>query len=547
MRESRGQQEPARGISLLPAQYGLYFNALRSGRFDKSRLAYRFYSTHSIEGLHKALSRYLSSTFSVSRKISWIGGEPRLVSGNAVRIDTLDLSSNVAARRSPLIIGDRLRDLEAAIEQSDSSAAMTVDLGHGQYEVYLAIDHISFDGGSIDVIEDALSALARGTDPPPPTTPQAVSDMLDREFHRVASFEQDEAREGTSPWIPQLPLADHGTSATVEIAVPKAHLAKVMTITRATEFQFFLTVYALAIAYVFASRDAVIAVPTGGLRLRDPDSLPTVGCFTNTVYVRVDMIDAATFHDAVSLVRRRTLDAIELDVPALAELNREFQLAASCGFWLIRRLNYPVARFIEPTRRHPELERFHHPVPDKGNVRRMMTLTAEKTQAEGFRLNVGTHSGIPDAAHRVASLMTTMLQDTDGTAVQAILDEVRGLPPASWQPKAARASPPEAFGSCDKDKLLAQWLRETLATPTASQVVLDRIAAAAPDRSRRPRTDIPSVVRLLGSHPNPAEGLPTDLIRRDTSPHGIALSRRYIGNDGWLRNQELLPLRSVTG
>lgn len=81
------------------------------------------------------------------------------------------------------------------------------------------------------------------------------------------------------------------------------------------------------------------------------------------------------------------------------------------------------------------------------------------------------------------------------------------------------------------ERELGAWLRNTLHGEAAFEIVSDELAHLE-TAQHTPATDVMSAIKAVVLNPEGVRGVPMELIRRDASPSGLALSRRALKGGG---------------
>jgi thioesterase domain-containing protein len=198
--------------------------------------------------------------------------------------------------------------------------------GEQEHVLVLAIHHIVFDGGSLQVVVDELAALyadarngatALQWEPAGQYTQYAIAER--------AWLDQEESRKQLDFWratlagAPRLTLpTDHPRSmassverASVQFTIGGPAFESVRSLLaeeRATPFMFAHALHHLAVAHLIGQRDTVVGSPVSNrtTALRD-----AVGYFVNMVALRVDSSGDRTFRDLLRTVRSVLLGAYE--------------------------------------------------------------------------------------------------------------------------------------------------------------------------------------------------------------------------------------------
>jgi hypothetical protein len=512
--------------NLLPAQLGFYLNALASRRFVKTEVAFGGVKSDCDPGeLRTQIMSLLLSQPSLRLGITWIGTEPYVTERGTFRLDLLD-ARKLPGSRIPDVIESSLRQLEDEVSTSDSSAGLLAALPRDRYELYLFIDHMYFDGVSMGTLESEMKALWRGGTGHGsswPTMAESVNDELAR-AERIQHTQGPSANRVS--WQPMAGRhAGASSQATVTVRASGPGWERTMASAKATDYQMGLASYGLALAAAFRCRDFVVGVPTVGIRIHEPRLELAIGCYTNTVYVRIDTDGCSSFGDVLAATRSALIEAMDADIPATMEMGWEYASAAARREWLIRRLNYPVViQMLRGSGAPEELKLINFPYRVGGEPRRLMSMVLERPGGGNLRLYSASDSSDPGLAGSVTRAMASVLKDVADSGPEAasgILAEVASYAPAIGRRPRASARHCQDLGE------LATWLDVTLRGDPAVEVVTDEFAYVDTAAGEHvPATDVLSVIKAYVLHPELTRGLPVELVRRDASPAGLALSRR---------------------
>jgi Condensation domain len=511
-------------IGPLPAQVGLYLNALTRGVFEKVEVAFAGKSAKEPGVLHRDLELLLGSYPSLIQGVTWVGQQPWLVERSCFSLHVLD-GRRMARNSLRDRIEGRLREIERQISGMDASGGLLVSAGESDFELYLLIDHMHFDGWSINILEADLRSVWMGYPYSTSQSWQVASEVVQDELSRVADIQSDiKLAQSHRPWLPHLMRsAGNSAGAAAKIYMPHAWLQRAATNLGVTEFQVVLAAYGLALAVAFGCRDFVVAVPTAGLRMSDARTVGIAGCYTNTVYVRADVADVSTFDELVALTRRKLLDAMTANIPAIVAIDSEFAAAAMAGEWLVRRLNYPsIDVFSLPSSDMTVFRQIAFPYQVPTSARRLMTLEVSRRDDARLCIYLRTDSGDEGTVHHAALLMEQILRSVAQflPTVHDLISQAGGQPAAMWDPvgreRNGRVTPTAA----------AAWLRGILSAEWATQVVPDVLLSEhANGAPLGQMTDSLSLLRAYVFESEAVRGLPVELVRRDARREEIALSR----------------------
>ena len=395
--------------------------------------------------------------------------------------------------------------------------ALLVFRASGLAALYLIIDHVYVDGVSVGILEEDLRAVWRGAGIAPGGQWPMLSDVVHAELARVSPLREAVALR-RRPWVPRARKYEgSSTSAAVAIRLTRSDLRPLMELSGTSEFQLIFTMYGLALAMTFRSSSCIVGIPTIGLRMRDQRLVRAVGCYTNTIYVRLNFAGAIDFAEALNLGKRALVEAIDSDVPAIFAMDGEFAAVAARGEWLVRRLSYPLMEMMDDEISSREFGRVQFPYQTGGTSRRLMTLTVRRSSSDSLPMRVQTHSGDGDLARRAAVILADLMTEltTQGvTAGRAALGQVRSDPLTTTTGDHPRTR-------ADKNQVVP-WLRAVQASDEAFMVVRDQIGGDG--NQSRTATDTLSVIRAYRLFDDTFGELPPELIRRDACLAGLRRS-----------------------
>jgi amino acid adenylation domain-containing protein len=226
---------------------------------------------------------------------------------------------------------------ENAIELATAAARELFDLSAGpllrarawelapdRHVVGFTTHHVIMDGWSLDIFERELWALYdAGGDAAAAALPEVAVQYADyASWHRVlvagqADADLDYWREALDGATPACPVPDHTGSdhagfsgAEAVVTVPASELDW-LTTTRAaagTDFVALFAIWCLFLARCTGRRDLTVGTPVSSRSHADTASL--IGCFVNTVALRVRVDPGTDFPGYLGTVRAAVLDAI---------------------------------------------------------------------------------------------------------------------------------------------------------------------------------------------------------------------------------------------
>lgn len=234
--------------------------------------------------------------------------------------------------------GEVLRIVDAEVDVPfDLAAAPPVRwslyvLGPDRYALTLLIHHIATDAWSRAVITRDLSALYRAHHGPEATRPAAPPGLPVRYADYAAEQRARAGADDTGYWVRRLAGAPSGTALPVDRppeagtgyrgASSRVPMARSLIETaerlgrreRASLFMVLFAAFGGLLAAYGGRTDLVLGVPSGGRA--DPDLENVVGCFVNTMPLRMDLSGEPTFRELLARVRDAVLDGHDhADVP----------------------------------------------------------------------------------------------------------------------------------------------------------------------------------------------------------------------------------------
>ena len=195
-------------------------------------------------------------------------------------------------------------------------------LGEHDHVLQMTVHHSVFDGWSMRVFEEDLSAALRSGEPG--WEPLAV-DYADFAAWQRETLTEDVIAAHAAYWRdrlagappalelctdkPRPPLPSH-RGATVRFTLPAALVTRLRELARrhdATLFMLTVAAYQVLLGRYAASDDVVVGCPSAGRDL--PELEPLVGFFVNSVPLRADLSGDPQFTRLLAQVRDTTLDA----------------------------------------------------------------------------------------------------------------------------------------------------------------------------------------------------------------------------------------------
>ncbi|GAA0984777.1 hypothetical protein GCM10009555_059140 [Acrocarpospora macrocephala] len=266
-----------------------------------------------VPAFHAALQRVVARHESLRTTLRPVGGRPRQVIADelAVALPVIDIGPGEVeahaaehARRAfdgPLVRSEMLR------------------IAPDRHVWLLAVHHAICDGWSVGVLLDELSAAYRGAELPPLQLQYA-----DHALWQRALVERGELDRGIAYWaqslagappLLELPVDRRRPSvrgyqgALLAVDPPPAALSRLARELRATPYTAMLAAFALLLHRVSGAEDLVIGTTHAG---RDrPETEALIGCFANTLPLRVQVRPREGFRDLLARARETVLAAHE--------------------------------------------------------------------------------------------------------------------------------------------------------------------------------------------------------------------------------------------
>ncbi|GAA1004420.1 hypothetical protein Aple_072030 [Acrocarpospora pleiomorpha] len=276
-------------------------------------LALEFSGSLDVPAFRAALQRVVARHESLRTTLRPVGGRPHQVIADelVVALPVIDIAPGQVeahaaehARRAfdgPLLRSEMLR------------------IAPDRHVWLLAVHHAICDGWSVGVLLDELSAAYRGVELPPIQLQYA-----DHALWQRALVERGELDRGIAYWaeslagappLLELPVDRRRPSvrgyqgALLAVDPPPAALAVLARELRATPYTAMLAAFALLLHRVSGAEDLVIGTTHAG---RDrPETEALIGCFANTLPLRVQVRPREGFRDLLARVRETVLAAHE--------------------------------------------------------------------------------------------------------------------------------------------------------------------------------------------------------------------------------------------
>ena len=264
------------------------------------------------------------------------GTEPVAVPEPSVRLDfpEEDWSALTLAERAAALASRRRYEAETPLDTSAPPLlrARVVRLEPERHVLFLTVHHLVCDGWSVPVFLDELGlSYQAGIGGPPAALSELAIQYSDfarwqRSSGSLCLREQEQAwlsRLADAPVRLELPF-DHPhprsptyQGATVALQLPKASVDGLRSLAQscgASLFMAALAGYALLLQRYSGQEDLLVGTPTAG---RDNEQLfPLIGCFVNTLAIRLQPREDRSFRQLLRETRKSVLEALgQADYP----------------------------------------------------------------------------------------------------------------------------------------------------------------------------------------------------------------------------------------
>ncbi|MEO3807599.1 MFS transporter [Sphaerisporangium sp. B11E5] len=394
-------------------------------------------------------------------------GEPVLVADmDGAAVEFADLSPGGAAAAGELFA--RLAERPFDLEREAPLRVTLARLGEDDHALLLVVHHIASDAWSCRLLMEEIFRGYTGVAEPPLPVQYA-----DHAAWQRARLESGEGRAAQAYWrerlagappVLELPLerprpavrSDHGAELHVHLGGDvRRRLHAAARDAAVTPFALLLTAFGYVLHRHCATGDVVVATPVSGRDRVETERL--VGCFVNTIVLRLGFGAPESRRDLVRRVWRHTLDDLgHQDVPfehLVAELGPDRDL--STGRLAQVMVNYYPATEVEA--RVPGLEIL--PL-DVARARAKFDLTCTVVDArDSLRVTLTYATDLlgPDLVARLGDHLVAVLE-----ALLTDLDAPAGtLPPVPPGDPAPAAAPPAR----DTTPVLARFHAQVAATP----------------------------------------------------------------------------------
>src|SRR5579863_10229917 len=252
------------------------------------------------------------------------------VEGEAAHMEVEDLAGLPEAEREAVLV-ERLRVTAAApfdLERGPLFRARLFRLGAVEHVLAFTMHHIVADGWSLGVLHRELGALygafREGRVSPLPELPIQYADyaVWQREWLRGEEVERQleywRGQLAGAPAVLELPsdwprpAVQSYRGALYEFTLPAAVGMAVRALARAqgdTPFMVLVAAFAALLGRYAGVTDVVIGTPVAGRTRAELE--PLIGCFVNTLALRVDLSGDPSFRELVGRVRQTAFGAYE--------------------------------------------------------------------------------------------------------------------------------------------------------------------------------------------------------------------------------------------
>src|SRR5579863_8207862 len=252
------------------------------------------------------------------------------VEGEAAHMEVEDLAGLPEAEREAVLV-ERLRVTAAApfdLERGPLFRARLFRLGAVEHVLAFTMHHIVADGWSLGVLHRELGALygafREGRVSPLPELPIQYADyaVWQREWLRGEEVERQleywRGQLAGAPAVLELPsdwprpAVQSYRGALYEFTLPAAVGMAVRALARAqgdTPFMVLVAAFAALLGRYAGVTDVVIGAPVAGRTRAELE--PLIGCFVNTLALRVDLSGDPSFRELVGRVRQTAFGAYE--------------------------------------------------------------------------------------------------------------------------------------------------------------------------------------------------------------------------------------------
>ncbi|HET9168255.1 MAG TPA: amino acid adenylation domain-containing protein [Actinospica sp.] len=242
------------------------------------------------------------------------GEQVRFLDPDSIPLDIIDAASVERARRLVAATAEE----PFVLATGPVARATLIRLADDDHVLAVAVHHIASDGWSTGLLIDDLFAFYGGHAPP----------ALEIDYSDYAAWQRERPtiERDLTYWSDQLaglPALDlacdhprppeqtyHGDSLSFQIDRGLASaLTELGRRSGATQYMVLLAALAALLAYETGQTDFAVGSPVAGRSV--PELEPLIGCFVNTLAIRVDLGADSSFTDLLARIRETVLDAFE--------------------------------------------------------------------------------------------------------------------------------------------------------------------------------------------------------------------------------------------
>ncbi|HEX3757326.1 MAG TPA: amino acid adenylation domain-containing protein [Kofleriaceae bacterium] len=317
-------------VALSPAQQRLWFLTQLEGASTAYHIAGGVRLTGALDrpALHRALARIVERHEALRTRFELVGGRPVQIVRPSAELAIDEVCVRDAAELAAVTAAHAGRRFELSRELPVRVLVVRIPDGQGpaDHVLHVTIHHIVADDWSIGVLLDELSRLYRafvaGQPDPLPALAVQYGDYAAWQRGRLAGGELDRqtafwrTQLAGAPTLLELPCdrarpaeQDHA-GATLAVALPAALSEQIRAVSRrhgATPYMTLLASWAATLGRLSGQDEVVIGSPISG-RNR-PELEPLIGCFVNTLALRIDLRGEPTVAELIARTRAQVLAA----------------------------------------------------------------------------------------------------------------------------------------------------------------------------------------------------------------------------------------------
>lgn len=213
---------------------------------------------------------------------------------------------------------------------------LLIRMSKRRYAFCFHVHHILFDGNSVPIFLKELKSLYEAfllnhPDPLPPIAHQYIDLMKETSVSEQKQLDWwvQKLKDPSSLSIPynkKQPVQQTFVGSIVEFSIGKDEIEGIKKISQATEttvFSLFLSLFYVLLYRYSDQCDRVIGIPVSNRRLADEENL--IGCFINTLPLRILLNGEETFLEILNIVKKEVMDAIEHQDVSFEKIARQFQ------------------------------------------------------------------------------------------------------------------------------------------------------------------------------------------------------------------------------